>query len=162
MKLSIAFSGIWSLQTIPRQRHLWQPGCALITWQRPPGKALLPASPDSLNDFPGISGEIPTLRQLANLDTDNDAVLRARERISAIEQLASQSSELARMEYDFLFDKECHLLTIGYNVVEHRRDPRYYDLFASEARLCSFTAIAQGQLPQESWFALGRLLTTTR
>ena len=32
--------------------------------------------------------------------------------------------------------------------------------FASEARLCSFVAIAQGQLPQESWFALGRLLTT--
>src|SRR6185436_2910443 len=31
---------------------------------------------------------------------------------------------------------------------------------ASEARLCNFVAIAQGQLPQESWFALGRLLTT--
>ncbi|MCR4301557.1 MAG: hypothetical protein NUV51_08090, partial [Sulfuricaulis sp.] len=122
---------------------------------------LRPASPDSLNDFPGISGEIPTLRQLANLDTDNDAVRRARERIAAIEQLASQSSEFARMEYDFLFDKECHLLTIGYNVCEHRRDTGYYDLLASEARLCNFVAIAQGQLPQESWFALGRLLTTT-
>jgi len=72
-----------------------------------------------------------------------------------------QSSELARMEYDFLFDKECHLLTIGYNVGEHRRDTGYYDLLASEARLCSFVAIAQEQLPQESWFALGRLLTTT-
>jgi len=34
-----------------------------------------------------------------------------------------------------------------------------YDLLASEARLCSFVAIAQGQIPQESWFALGRLLT---
>jgi cyclic beta-1,2-glucan synthetase len=32
-------------------------------------------------------------------------------------------------------------------------------LLASEARLSSFVAIAQGQLPQESWFALGRLLT---
>ena len=108
-----------------------------------------------------VSTEIPTLRQLANLDTDNDAGRRARERIAAIQQLASQSGELARMEYDFLFDKECHLLTIGYNVGEHRRDTGYYDLLASEARLCSFVAIAQGQLPQESWFALGRLLTTT-
>ena len=43
---------------------------------------------------------------------------------------------------------------------ERRLDASYYDLLASEARLCSFVAIAQGQLPQESWFALGRLLTT--
>ena len=64
------------------------------------------------------------------------------------------------MEYDFLFDKARHLLAIGYNVDERRRDSSYYDLLASEARLCSFVAIAQGQLPQESWFALGRLLTT--
>ena len=64
------------------------------------------------------------------------------------------------MEYDFLFDKARHLLAIGYNVGERRRDSSYYDLLASEARLCSFVAIAQGKLPQESWFALGRLLTT--
>ena len=64
------------------------------------------------------------------------------------------------MEYDFLYDKERHLLAIGYNVNERRRDASYYDLLASEARLCSFVAIAQGQLPQENWFALGRLLTT--
>ncbi len=64
------------------------------------------------------------------------------------------------MEYDFLFDKARHLLAIGYNVGERRRDASYYDLLASEARLCTFVAIAQGQLPQESWFALGRLLTT--
>jgi len=42
-----------------------------------------------------------------------------------------------------------------------RRDSGYYDLLASEARLVTFVAIAQGQLPQESWFALGRLLTAT-
>ncbi len=53
-----------------------------------------------------------------------------------------------------------HLLAIGYNVGERRRDASYYDLLASEARLASFVAIAQGELPQESWFALGRLLTT--
>ena len=49
------------------------------------------------------------------------------------------------MEYDFLFDKARHLLAIGYNVSERRRDSSYYDLLASEARLCSFVAIAQGQ-----------------
>jgi len=60
----------------------------------------------------------------------------------------------------FLYDETRHLLAIGYNVSEGRRDASYYDLLASEARLSSFVAIAQGQLPQENWFALGRLLTT--
>ena len=64
------------------------------------------------------------------------------------------------MEYDFLYDRARHLLTIGYNVAEHRADQSYYDLLASEARLCSFVAIAQGQLPQDNWFAMGRLLVT--
>ncbi|MCK7473911.1 MAG: hypothetical protein MZV49_11200 [Rhodopseudomonas palustris] len=63
------------------------------------------------------------------------------------------------MEYDFLFDEAQSLLAIGYNVAERRRDGSYYDLLASEARLGCFVAIAQGRLPQESWFALGRLLT---
>ncbi len=96
---------------------------------------------------------IPTLRELAKAGS-----ARARDRMAAIERLALQSGELADMEYDFLFDKARHLLTIGYNVGERRADASYYDLLASEARLCSFVAIAQGQLPQESWFALGRLL----
>src|SRR4030067_986730 len=49
---------------------------------------------------------------------------------------------------------------MGYNVGEPRHGASYYDLLASEARLYSFLAIAQGHLPQESWFTLGRLLTT--
>ena len=99
-------------------------------------------------------GAIPTLRELANAGSGP-----AQERMSALARLALQAGELAGMDYDFLFDKPRHLLTIGYNVGEHRADAGYYDLLASEARLCSFVAIAQGQLPQASWFALGRLLT---
>ncbi len=110
----------------------------------------------SLGDLPGFDG-IPTLRELAGPEPNR----LARERISAIERLALQCEELSRMEYDFLYDKGRHLLAIGYNVNERRPDPGYYDLLASEARLCTFVAIAQGQLPQESWFALGRLLTST-
>ena len=68
--------------------------------------------------------------------------------------------KLSQMEYEFLYDEARCLLAIGYNVSAHRRDSSYYDLLASEARLASFVTIAQGQLPQESWFALGRLLTT--
>ncbi len=107
----------------------------------------------SLPDAKSID-KIPTLRELAGLGSQ-----RAAERIAAIEKLALQSGELSRMDYDFLFDPTRHLLAIGYNVGERRRDASFYDLLASEARLSCFVAIAQGQLPQESWFALGRLLT---
>ena len=72
--------------------------------------------------------------------------------------LALQAGEMARMDYDFLYDEARHLLAIGYNVTERRRDTSFYDLLASEARVAVFVAIAQGQLPQQSWFALGRLL----
>ena len=109
---------------------------------------------------PDAVEEIPTLRQLASLAGDLLHSHRASSRIAAIENLARKCGEFARVDYDFLFDDARHLLTIGYNAGEHRQDPSYYDLLASEARLCSFVAIAQGQLPQESWFALGRLLTT--
>ncbi len=152
----------------------------------------LPATPVGLEAcftrFKQFAG-MPTLRQLASLDTDfrseiecrldsdttpaqrdwlNElrrhillASANARSRALTIEALALQSGEFANMAYDFLYDKTRHLLTIGYNVVEHRLDTGYYDLLASEARLCNFVAIAQGQVPQESWFALGRLLTGT-
>jgi cellobiose phosphorylase len=83
----------------------------------------------------------------------------AAEKIADIESLASHAGKLAIMEFDFLYDKERHLLAIGYNVNDRRRDSSFYDLLASEARLCSFVVIAQGQLPQENWFALGRQLT---
>ena len=85
---------------------------------------------------------------------------RARARIADIQHLALLAGELAEFEYGFLYDKAARLLSIGYNVDERRRDTSYYDLLASEARLTVFVAIAQGQLPQESWFALGRLLTS--
>lgn len=142
---------------------------------------------DGRNNFDGLD-EIPTLRELAGFEGEwlpaiedrlgseatpeenerlselrrliTQSSRRAQARVAVIERLVRQSGELADMEYDFLFDKARHLLVIGYNVAERRRDASYYDLLASEARLCSFVAIAQGKLPQENWFALGRLLTT--
>ena len=142
--------------------------------------------PEKLNSIPGLS-HIPDLYELAGKETsvlpeisrlqsteltNNEkewlnslqaAVVKAsrfaREQMVIIENLASRTFDLANMEYDFLYDKSKKLLAIGYNVEEHRRDQSYYDLLASEARLASFVAIAQGKLPQENWFALGRLLT---
>ncbi|MEN6469667.1 MAG: glucoamylase family protein [Smithella sp.] len=84
---------------------------------------------------------------------------KAQERLAVIDGLAKKAGELAEMDYSFLYDKGRQLLTIGYSVGERRRDSSFYDLLASEARFCSFVAIAEGQLPKENWFALGRMLT---
>jgi cyclic beta-1,2-glucan synthetase len=86
---------------------------------------------------------------------------RAQARLDSIRELATQSLELSHPEFEFLYDPQRHLLSIGYNATDQRLDASYYDLLASEARLASFVAVAQGQLPQEHWFSLGRLLTTT-
>ncbi|HWB86527.1 MAG TPA: glucoamylase family protein [Bryobacteraceae bacterium] len=116
---------------------------------------------DELNLLvPDTFEEMPALRDVAALAPDLPHARKAVERIEIIEALARQAVDFAEMEYDFLYDHFRDLFAIGYSVAEHRQDPSYYDLLASEARLASFVAIAQGEVPQENWFALGRLLTS--
>jgi cellobiose phosphorylase len=125
---------------------------------------------------------MPTLRELAALSRNHAAIpvtdlapdererqqrlaqlfeqgsTLAHERMRALADLAQRCTAFAQMEYGFLFNPTTNLLAIGYNVSDRRLDASYYDLLASEVRLASFVAIAQGQLPQEHWFALGRQL----
>ena len=129
---------------------------------------------------------IPTLAELAELaalwhgsetvavDADNESTSEAAQGLGFMLSLGSQraaalirklenqamlAGEFAQMDYSFLYDQKTHLLSIGYAMSEQRCDSSCYDLLASEARLCTFVMIALGQLPQESWFALGRQLT---
>ena len=85
----------------------------------------------------------------------------ARQRLLALETLAKQCDELAAMDFTFLFDPARDLFSIGFNVTERRCDASFYDLLASEARLCSYVAIALGQVPQDHWFSMGRLLVAS-
>ncbi|HET7033475.1 MAG TPA: glucoamylase family protein, partial [Casimicrobiaceae bacterium] len=147
----------------------------------------LPDGDETLALLPSLS-PVPALRDVANLmarlapeldraraAATNEAKLkqldeltelalaasaRAKERLEAIGATAARCRELARMDFGFLYDSERHLFAIGYNVDKGLRDTSYYDLLASEARLPCFVAVAQGQVPQESWFALGRMLTS--
>jgi len=149
---------------------------------------LLSSAPPKFSGLPGIYG-IPTIADIAqirstifpsvnnhhaddNTEEENawlDALAehlsvaekRANRRIEIAQRLAEECAELSNMDYDFLFDKSQNLLAIGYNIEEHRRDNSYYDLLASEVRLGVFVAVAQGKIPQESWFALGRQLTNS-
>jgi cyclic beta-1,2-glucan synthetase len=127
----------------------------------------------SIQQIPQIHTDVLTAHQEEGKDpaaTDwlrqiSSSILSANEeagqRVSLLDQVAKQCEELSEVEYDFLYDKSTNLLRIGYNVEEQRKDNSYYDLLASEARLGIFVGISQGKLPQESWFALGRLLTNS-
>jgi cellobiose phosphorylase len=83
------------------------------------------------------------------------------QRLIDLETLATQSDEMAAMDFKFLFDPSANLFSIGFNVTEHRLDASFYDLLASESRLCSYVAISQGLVPQDHWFSLGRLLVVS-
>ena len=104
----------------------------------------------------GLNEEWDWFKQLRILIQQSSC--HAAERITAINELTGLCQKFSEIEYGFLFDESRNLLSIGYNATEHRRDPGFYDLLASEARLCSFIGIAQGCLPQEHWFASGALV----
>lgn len=103
----------------------------------------------------GQGGDKSWLAQLIGMLADSESTISAR--IADCAELAEQAAAFTAMDFNFLYDSSRHLLTIGYNLDDFRCDTSYYDLLASEARLGTYTAIALGQLPQQAWFALGRL-----
>ena len=65
-----------------------------------------------------------------------------------LQTIAATARAMANaMEFDFLLNEDRRLLSIGYLATEDRLDPSCYDLLASEARLASFVAIANGSVP---------------
>jgi cyclic beta-1,2-glucan synthetase len=112
-----------------------------------------PASSRKLEAEAGLAQWLRSLREASN---------RASQRILALETLARQTAELAEMDFSFLFDPARELFSVGFNVTESRLDASFYDLLASEARLCSYVVIALGQVSQDHWFSLGRVLVSLR
>ena len=114
--------------------------------------------------------KMPSLAQLAKINIADfseelrqqagKVKLRANSLIKQSAQLAAMAANFAEMDFKFLYNPERKFLAIGFNVEENKLDKNYYDLLASEARLAYFVAISQGQIPQDSWFNLGRLLTS--
>jgi|HubBroStandDraft_1064217.scaffolds.fasta_scaffold00025_35 cyclic beta-1,2-glucan synthetase len=95
-------------------------------------------------------------RQIDSFQRSARAATALGDRLRAVS--ATARSLFEAMAFDFLFDPERQLLSIGYRVVEGGLDANCYDLLASEARLASFVAIARGDVPTRHWFRLGRPL----
>ena len=128
-------------------------------------KALVPSVCAALHDLSGEPAEYQAeertyLNALAR--GLHEASERARQRLRTAGALAKQCDDLAVADFTYLYDPARELFFTGFNVSEHRSDSSFYDLLASEARLCSYVAIALGQIPQEHWFSLSRLLVVSR
>ena len=81
-----------------------------------------------------------------------------------LQTLAARAARLVdEMRFEILYDRRRRIFAIGYRLPDAqgpgRLDQSFYDLLASEARLASFVAIAKGDIPQQHWFHLGRLVT---
>ena len=113
----------------------------------------------------GIEGDwdaltaVPSLSKLA-LDF-REALKAARENLNqlevtlrTIEQDAERLAEAT--DFSFLVHQERKVLSIGYDAEAQQIHNSSYDLFASEARLAAFLAVARGDLPLQSWFRLER------
>ncbi len=86
-----------------------------------------------------------------------EARLNALRLVEQLRSIASQCERLVReMDFSFLFDRRRKLLSIGYDGEAGKVNAACYDLLASEARIAAFVAIAKGDIPQESWFQMGR------
>jgi hypothetical protein len=94
---------------------------------------------------PSLAPELGRLRAAAANDAEREFVdemmqqlgvgsARAEERMAAIEGVAAQCEDLARMDFGFLYDRTRHLFAVGYNVDERQPDSSFYELLECEAR----------------------------
>ena len=183
LRRSAASSSAWSIAAPDDETSWWVDAfaaqcrrCARASWTQPGalGRARRPPCRDAARD--GLTAatlatrwprlELRSFAATCEVDAarrpSSLAAGRAAERlVRARGGWRSSCGELADDGLRVPLRPSRHLLSIGYNVGDHRLDASFYDLLASEARLASFVAIAQGKLPQEHWFSLGRLLTTS-
>jgi cyclic beta-1,2-glucan synthetase len=59
-------------------------------------------------------------------------------------------------DFSFLENRQRHLLSVGYRMVDESLDESCYDLLASEAALTCFLAIGKGDVSERLWARLGR------
>ncbi len=104
--------------------------------------------------------EVPILiqssaeRLLSELQCSIEAAKKLHDELA---QIADEAQSLADgMDFGMFFDDKREMLSIGYDADEGSISKWHYDLLPSEARSAAFAGIAQGTLPQKTWFRLGR------
>jgi cyclic beta-1,2-glucan synthetase len=81
-------------------------------------------------------------------------------RITEFQRIAGEAGRLADdMEFGFLLNQSRKLMSVGLDAESGELHTACYDLLATESRTAVFAAIAKDDIPQESWFLLGRAHT---
>jgi cyclic beta-1,2-glucan synthetase len=112
------------------------------------------------------------IREIIAGETSSSKILVALERLLAALEQSRRAAEIAlgklrtlshvaesnaqALDFAFLYNPQKKQLSIGYDAEKERLHESHYDLLASEARVAVFAAIAKGNIPQTSWFRLGR------
>ena len=142
----------------------------------------LPGTETALQDLPEVLTRLETRLQAAlNSGTASDAgnsratllgrllslVSGARmDSANLIQQLQALAADAARevseMDFSFLWNPRRKLLSIGFESEKSELHSACYDLLASEARIAVFVGIAKDDVPQETWFRLGRTHVSDR
>ena len=87
-------------------------------------------------------------------------VARSQEMVARFAAIAEDADRLVReMDFRCLYNSKRKMLSVGIDVEKNELLESCYDLLASEARSAVFVAIAKGDIPQNSWFQLGRVHT---
>jgi cyclic beta-1,2-glucan glucanotransferase len=80
--------------------------------------------------------------------------------IEDLRNLAAQAGALGNeMDFSCLLDPRRKLMSVGFDVETNQLQSACYDLLATESRTAVFAAIAKEDIPQDSWFNLGRAHT---
>ncbi len=82
---------------------------------------------------------------------------KLQELVAGIRAISHDAERLAEeTDFTFLADPDRQILSIGFDMGKRKVHEACYDMLASEARIATFIAVARGDLPQQSWFKLGR------
>jgi cyclic beta-1,2-glucan synthetase len=77
--------------------------------------------------------------------------------------ISTEAGRLAdAMDFAFLLNRRRKLMSVGFDAETRRLHPACYDLLGTESRTAVFVAVAKGDIPQQSWFLLGRAHTLDR
>ena len=92
-----------------------------------------------------------------------EAGFNAARLVEDIRSIASETAEFAdEMDFGLLLNRRRKLMSVGFDVESGQLHPACYDLLATESRTAIFVAIAKDDIPQQSWFLLGRAHTLDR
>jgi hypothetical protein len=83
--------------------------------------------------------------------------------VKDIRIIATEAGRFAdAMDFGFLLNRQRKLMSVGFDADARQLHPACYDLLGTESRTAVFVAVAKGDIPQQSWFLLGRAHTLDR